>query len=259
MSEKIQFVKSFMTYDEQVVKLSSKNLCIPDIIHCTSLLKKFGYFDLVSGYKKAFKNKDGTYKKNTTIDDIFALYNFDDELRKLFLSYILKIEKHLKVLIAYTFCSAYGENQQSYLLTCNYDYHDKNKNGIQDLIKILTDTIKNSKNYPYITHQKNNYGNVPLWAIMKTLTLGNVSKMYSFLTQPVKIEVTKELHQVNEGMLTQMLNILARVRNVCAHNERLFNYTYGRNTIEDSFIHTYFDIPKKGKMFIKAKMISLLW
>lgn len=33
-----------------------------------------------------------------------------------------------------------------------------------------------------------------------------------------------------------MLDILARIRNVCAHNERLFNYRYKKGAINDTFM-----------------------
>lgn len=49
----------------------------------------------------------------------------------------------------------------------------------------------------------------------------------------------------DEGMLVQMLDLLARVRNVCAHNERLFDYKYQKRTIgevkEDFWYKQYCD------------------
>lgn len=66
---------------------------------------------------------------------------------------------------------------------------------------------------------------------MKALTLGTVSKMYSFLPQKIQYKVSKEFDYISEGMLVQMLDLLARVRNVCAHNERLYDYKYQKSTI----------------------------
>lgn len=60
-----------------------------------------------------------------------------------------------------------------------------------------------------------------------------------------------------------MLDLLSRVRNVCAHNERLYDYTYRKGAIKDSFIHQYLGIPKKnneyktGKSNLFAVLISL--
>lgn len=43
------------------------------------------------------------YKKETKFEEIYALYEFDRQLRSIFLKYILKIENSLRVLIAYYF------------------------------------------------------------------------------------------------------------------------------------------------------------
>ena len=76
--------KPFLTYESLVVKLrDEKKLTIPEgtEAHVIQLLKKCGYFFLVSGYKNLFKASDGTYLPAVTIDDLFALYQFDNTLR----------------------------------------------------------------------------------------------------------------------------------------------------------------------------------
>lgn len=199
-----------MTYEQLIYKLEDeKKLEISDHDYAIKLLKEHSYFALISGYKGPFKQKNGTYKIHVSIQDIYALYLFDDALRALFLQYILKIEKHMKSLISYSFCKAYGEKQQ--------------------------------------------HGNIPLWVMMKALTLGTVSKLYSFLPQSIQHNVSKEFEYVHEGMLVQMLDLLARVRNVCAHNERLFDYKYQKGTIDDTYVHNALAIEKKKGQYIKGK------
>lgn len=246
--------KPFMTYEQQINKLQNeKKLEIQDTAYAMKLLKEHSYFALISGYKKPFKDKNGIYKIHTKIEDIYALYIFDDKLRTVFLKYILKIEKHIKSLISYSFCEAYGEEQIHYLNATKYNYSSKNQADVNDLITRLTKIITEPKNYPYIRHQKEKHGNIPLWVMMKALTLGTVSKMYSFLPQSIQHNVSKEFEYVHEGMLTQMLDLLARVRNVCAHNERLYEYTYKKGTIDDTDIHRQLNIKKKNNQYQKGK------
>lgn len=215
--------KPFLTYEQQVRKLRSKKLKIKDEKYAVCLLKRHSYFDLISGYKDPFKNKDGKYKANVAIEDIYALYCFDDKLRALILRYILKIEKHIKSLISYSFCEEYGEDQSQYMNVTNFNYTDKMQEEINKLVNKIAHLINYPNNYIYIEYQKKEYGNVPLWVIMKAITLGTVSKLYSFLQPRIQSRISKEFTYVNEGMLVQMLNLLARVRNVCAHNERLYD------------------------------------
>lgn len=243
-----------MTYEQQINKLhNDKKLEIQDIDYAVKLLKEHSYFALISGYKKPFKDKNGFYKIHTRMEDIYALYVFDDELRTVFLKYILKIEKHIKSLISYSFCEAYGENQTQYLNATRYDYSVQNQADVNDLITRLTKIIADPKNYPYIRHQKEEHGNIPLWVMMKALTMGTVSKMYSFLPQTIQHNISKEFEYVHEGMLVQMLDLLARVRNVCAHNERLYEYKYRKGTIDDTYIHEQLAIKKKKNQYKKGK------
>lgn len=246
--------KPFMTYEQQISKLrDDKKLEISDKNYAIKLLKEHSYFALVSGYKGPFKGKDGNYKIHTTIEDIYTLYLFDDDLRSLFLKYILKIEKHVKSLISYSFCECNGEDQQHYLNATKYNYTSATQDDINELISRLASITNDPKNYPYMKHQKKEYNNIPLWVMMKALTLGTVSKMYSFLPQNIQCNVSKEFEYVHEGMLVQMLDILARVRNVCAHNERLYDYKYRNGTIDNTDVHANLSIKQRNGHYIKGK------
>lgn len=254
MSEVKHFDKPFLTYQEQVRKLrEEKKLQIDDEERAIYLLKKHSYFALISGYKTPFKQADGTYKANTSIDDIYALYVFDNALRNIVLSKILVVEKHIKSLVSYSFCEEYGNLQQCYLDTTKYNYVSANQEGINKLVSKLTDIANDPKDYPYILHQKNNYQNIPLWVMVKALPMGSISKMYSYLPPKIQSKVSREYPYVNESELARMLDLLSRVRNVCAHNERLYDYTYRKGSIKDCYVHRYLQIPKKGSVYKKGK------
>lgn len=245
--------KPFLTYEQQIQKLIDKGLTIHDCKAATALLKKHSYFALVSGYKKPFKAKNGLYKPHSSLDDIYSLYVFDDTLRTIIFRNILKVEKHIKSLISYSFCETYGDDQQLYLDATKYNYSRTNQADINDLIGRLSKIAVDPKEYFYIKHQQQKHGNIPLWVMMKALTLGTVSKFYSFLPQNIQSRVSIEFDYVTESELVRMLDLLARVRNVCAHNERLFNYRYNKGAINDTFIHQYLGISKTNGQFSKGK------
>lgn len=197
--------------------------------------------------------KNGEYKPHSSFEDIYALFLFDDSLRSLFLKYILKIENHVKSLISYSFCEIYGDNQQEYLNATNYNYIPKNQKEINKLIGKLSDLVSGNTVYPYINHQFLVHGNVPLWVIMKALTLGTVSKMYSFLCSKAQASVSIEFPSVREDSLVRMLDLLSRVRNVCAHNERLFDYRYNTGAIDDTPAHRFLNLKNKGGKYKNGK------
>lgn len=184
--------KPFLTYEQQIKKLIDKGLSINDYNAAVDLLKKHSYFALISGYKSPFKNKQGVYKPHTSLDDIYSLYFFDDTLRTIILRNILKVEKHIKSLISYSFCRVYGEDQQHYLDATKYNYTRTNQSDINDLIGRLSKIASDPKDYSYIRHQLKQHGNIPLWVMMKALTLGTVSKFYSFLPQSIQSNVSIE-------------------------------------------------------------------
>ena len=58
------------------------------------------------------------------------MYIFDDTLRTIILRNILKVEKHIKSLISYSFCEVYGEAQQLYLDKTKYNYSPEHQSDI---------------------------------------------------------------------------------------------------------------------------------
>lgn len=105
--------KTFLTYDEQIEKLEKeKQLVISDPEFAKITLQKLSYFSLISGYKDLFKHKPSrNYLHGVTFEEITTFYYFDEEMRTLFLKYILHVERQLKSMLSYYFCEKYGEQQ----------------------------------------------------------------------------------------------------------------------------------------------------
>lgn len=235
--------KRFLTYEQQVDKLNNKKLDIPNRNEVIDLLKKYSYFTLINGYKAPFKYNNGDYKKNTSIKDIYSLYVFDDELRHIFMKYILIVELHIKSLLSYSFCEKFGENQSEYQNALNYNYTiTDNQRPINELIQILTTQINNAEKFSYVDHQAKQHNNIPLWVLIKTITFGKVSKMYSLQQDCIKSSIAKEFPLVKENELGIMLDVLSRYRNVCAHNERLFDFKYKKSRLKTTSIHKHFNL-----------------
>lgn len=70
------------------------------------ILERENYYNVINGYKelflasKATATTDEVYKTGTTFDEVYALYNFDRELRNIYLKYLLKLENTFKTVIA---------------------------------------------------------------------------------------------------------------------------------------------------------------
>lgn len=104
MSEKV-----FRDTRTQIGILKSRGLTIKHPKFAKQIIRKVNYYNLINGYKDPFLQTSLSYEKyiiGSTIEEIYALYEFDRKLRIITLEYILEIEKAVKSLISHTFPNA---------------------------------------------------------------------------------------------------------------------------------------------------------
>jgi abortive infection bacteriophage resistance protein len=250
----VQIPKPFLSYQQQLDKLADeKNLTVSDRGYAERMLRQYSYFALIGGYKEPFKNlTTKKYKDGTRFEEIVALYEFDENLRELLLKYILKIELKMKSLLSYYFTEKHSEAQIHYLSPQNYNTGPAYIDEVYKLLRILSAISAQHNQHTYIDHQRKQHGNVPLWAVVKALTFGNMSYMYRCFPSSLQVKVCKNFSRVHTGELSRYLKILTKYRNVCAHNERLFTYRT-KDDILDTPLHGRLKIPKKGAQYIYGK------
>lgn len=246
--------KPFLSFEDQLNKLENeKGLVINNRIYAEKKLREIGYFGLIGGYKSPFKNPTTKkYRDGVAFEDIVALYKFDENLRELFLKYILRFERHIRSLLSYYFTEKHGEQQSCYLDPANYVPDHKRRTDVAKLIGTLNNLATKSSDYPYINHQRITYGNVPLWVLVNGLTFGTLSKFYALTTPDLRVKISKNFDGVNEKQLGQYLKVITKFRNVCAHNERLFSYQT-KNDIPDTVLHRKLSVPKRGTQYLYGK------
>ncbi len=245
--------KHFLTFTQQVESLKNeKQIEISDLRYAEEILQRIGYFSLMGGYKQLFRIPfSKKYRPGTTFDEIVALYQFDANLRELFLKYLLQIERHIGNLMAYYFIEAHGISQREYMNPNNYNNIPRNKKTIDGLMKKLHGAI-NSTEHSYVSHHKTQYGNIPLWITTSILTFGSLSKMYNVLPQSLRSKVCRHFPAVNQRQLERYLSVLTKYRNACAHGDRLFTYKTV-DQILDTSLHAKLKIPKKGNQYAYGK------
>lgn len=256
--------KRFLTYDEQISFLSEqKQLIIEDQEYAKRILFQTGYFALVNGYKRIFKNSQtNKFQVGVRFEDVYGMYCFDRNLRSILLKYILICEQTIKSSLSYHFCQIYGEDQKAYLNPINYLQSENHSRIIKKLIQKMSAQLNENSSYYYIRHYVKRYQSVPFWVLVNTLTLGQVSKMYSCQKSRVKIQICKDFGEIRENELERMLSIMTKFRNVCAHNDRLFNFKT-QDALPDLLIHQMLQIPRRlgryccGKEDLFAQVIIL--
>ena len=256
--------KQFLTYDEQIIFLEEKKgLMISDKEYAKKILLKIGYFPLINGYKEVFKQSNNDqFQKGTTFEDIYELYSFDNDLRNIFLKFILMAERNIKSSLSYHFCKEYGDLQSDYLNVNNYDYTGKKKNVINKMVKIMSGQLRYDSDYVYIRHYMTTYQYVPLWVLMNVLTIGQLSKIYASQKGRIQIKVCQDFGPLKVNEMGKMLAVMTKFRNVCAHNDRLFDFRT-KDALLDRNIYERLLIPKEkgrykyGKNDLYAQVIIL--
>lgn len=246
--------KRFLTYEQQIEKLQNeKKLTIVNKSFAMDTLKHISYYALIGGYKNLFKHKpSGKYLYGVTFEEIVAFYYFDEELRTLFLKYILHVERRLKSLISYHFCEKFGENQAEYLKIDNFNSAKKNRKAVVRLIASLDKVASLPTHYNYIAHYVNSYHNVPLWVVMNAVTFGQLSAFYQYMPNGLQVKVSKHFPNCTEKQLHQFITVVAKCRNVCAHGERLYDF-HTSDTIPDTLLHKKMKIPMKKGSYLLGK------
>lgn len=196
------------------------------------ILEHENYYNVVNGYKelflaaKATPTTDEVYKAGTTFDEVYALYNFDRELRNIYLKYLLKIENTLKTVIAHEFSAKYGHD--NYLKIENFD--NSSEKNISSAVKLIGDIQQEiarqmSKHHQVVTHYMTEHGYIPLWVLVNVLTFGKIENFYKNMKPADKTTVAKQFN-LHPEELAKFMHMLALARNKCAHDERFFDIRF---------------------------------
>ena len=239
--------KLFKTYNEQMEILRSRGLKVDE--GAIRTLETENYYNVINGYKDLFleiSSPEEKFKDGADFDEIYGLYEFDRELRFIFLKQLLKLETNIKSVIAYKFSEKYGHD--NYLKLGNFDTN-KNNSELQSIMGVISTLQRaisdQSGKHNAITHYITKYGYVPFWVLVSVLTFGNISKFYGILKLQDRQSVAKEFG-LQENVLRGYLKAMSIFRNICAHDERLYSTKLNGIEIKAGPIHTELQICKNA-------------
>lgn len=243
--------KKFKTLDEQIEIFRSKNMIIHNEEYAKNILLRENYFFL-NGYRHLFLNKDKTYKEGTTIEELYSLFLFDRTFRNICFKNLLIIENNFKSISSYQLSKKYGYKERDYLRSKNFTRNPNKQRQINDLLKKMKRQIRiNSNQHTATQHYADNYGFIPLWILVKVLSFGIVSEMYSILKEDDQKAISA-VYDLDSDVFENYLPILANYRNLCAHEDILYeNRT--QKQINDTVYHQLLKIPKVEGEYVYGK------
>lgn len=234
--------KIFKTLDEQIEILQNKGLIINDIDNAKQILFRENYF-FVSGYRHLFmrSSKENIFIKGTTFDELYATFVFDRRIRNIMFKYILIIENNMKSIISYQLSKKYGIKERDYLNPKNFIQDGIKSRQVNDVIAKMKRQIRvNGKQHTATLHYLSNYGYIPMWILVKVLSFGIISELYNILKAEDAYNIA-EYYNLQPDSLSIYLAILSNYRNVCAHEDILYDHRTQRS-IPDTKYHYLLDI-----------------
>ena len=236
--------KRFKTLDEQIELLRGKGLAVNDIEYTKQILFKENYFFLM-GYRYLFM-KDSREKKfnnGTTFDELYAAFLFDRHIRNIMFKNILIVENNIKSIMSYQLSKKYGFKEKDYLNPENFTKDPLREKQVYDVISKMKRQIRvNGKQHSATQHYMYNYGYIPMWVLVKVLSFGLISELYSILKTDDKNAISGT-YAVDAEEMSIYLNLLSNFRNICAHEDILYDHRTQRS-ISDTDFHYKLDIEK---------------
>lgn len=213
-----------MTVEEQIENLKKLHLIIQDEEDAKRKLNRVSYYRLIKAYSYSFKNrKSGIYKRGTTFDDIYQLYEFDNKLRYLLIPQFERIEITLRCRITNYFSVKYGS--LGYLDSINFE------GDYSDLRSRIDKSISNAeKSSPSIKHFKEEYRDnlVPLYAAIEVFSFGTLAIFYKTMKLEDRKAIANMYYKGNSYYLASWFESVVHLRNVCSHFGRIYQKVFVR-------------------------------
>jgi abortive infection bacteriophage resistance protein len=221
----VPFSKPATSIPEQIALLQKRGLTINDEKIAEHYLLHVGYYRL-AGYWQIFQNDrmNHTFIRNTTIEQLIELYNFDRELRLLLLDAIEHIEVSFRSVMSDEMCCKYGA---AWYADKQYVFDEKAfKNIIAEVDKEL-----DRSNEDFIKHHNTKYGKEnypPAWKTLQILSLGTLSRLYGNIHNniPERRIIAKKYGLPTEAWLHSWMQVISVLRNYCAHHSRVCYRTF---------------------------------
>ncbi len=226
-----RYPKQILTIAQQLQSYIDAGMEITSTDEVEEALKTIGYYRLRGYSFQLYDNANKKYVSETKFENIVKLYHFDQELSGMIFSMISKIEVALRVRLVDALL-VYGD---ALILQDSSVFKDK-KMYWQNVSTIASEIARSNDvfiKHNFVKHE----GEVPLWAAVEVLSFGTLSKViknlktgagsaYTALANNYKYKSLKG-NQVKPSlkMLTSWIQAVAILRNMCAHNSRIYNRT----------------------------------
>lgn len=223
------YPKQILTIQQQMQAYATAGMTIASQDEALEALKNVGYYRLRGYSYHLYNNATKQYAQGTTFSQIMSLYHFDTKLSHLIFGMLSSIEVSLRARFSQALLS-YGDA----LVMNDPTVFDDKKLFWQNLGTVSSEVARS--NDVFIKHNFDNHdGLIPLWAAVEVLSFGTLSKLiknlktgngsaFDLLADEYKYKSSNgNVVKPSKKMLTSWIQAVSVLRNMCAHNSRIYN------------------------------------
>ena len=225
--------KPFRTIDEQIDILRSRGMVIDNIEAAQKALETISYYRL-SGYSYPFRQYDkesrtrsDQFSPKTNLEQVLALYRFDERLRTTTFQELSRIEVGLRALIGYALGTEHPYLHLASLRLGPSGFDKENNHETDEYRRWISSYNRNLRRSQedLIQHYKSEYsGKLPIWVAVHILEWGQLAMLFKMAPIHCQDSIANSL-QLSRPQVNSWLENLRILRNICAHQGRLFNRT----------------------------------
>lgn len=254
---KIPYPKNLISFADQITLLKQRRLCFGDESKALHLLQNISYYRLSGYWYPLLANKQNhIFKSGSTFETAYNIYKFDNELRKLIIAELEKIEIAVRTQITYILSSQYN----GYWFTDASLFNNPVRHA--HMVAKIDEEYQRSDE-EFVTAFKTKYSDhfPPSWITMEITSFGTLSILYNNL-KPGRVKRNIATYfGLPDTVFASWLHSIVYIRNICAHHCRLWNRTLSIRPLMPRSPHKPFiSLPAGGtqQVYFILSMITYL-
>lgn len=289
--------KKFLTVAEQIDLLKSRNFSFSNekIYLFKWYLKSYGYHNFVNGYNdllfvdeqrtlNKYKGECSCENKCTHDKNLIGIFNFDRTISKYILIKILDFERILSNAISTVICESlkkdklndFGQffiidnDEQKKVFSNFFEKNNQLKIEIENkefekfLNSLKNNFLKNNKSKKI--YKYNDFNSIPIWTLSIFWNFGTLRKVLFYLNNFLSNKIIWILNAKNNNKLFKnkkelmdLLKCLNVIRNICCHNNVIYNYSYKwLGSVKEFMINNGLEKVREIKIFDVVKILDLI-
>ncbi|MFF1539622.1 Abi family protein [Microbacterium sp. NPDC058269] len=239
----VEYTKPWMSIRQQVAQLQGRGLIVDDEAAAEQLLEEVGYYRL-TGYLYPSRQSErltddrgraltrvlSAYRPNTHLEHAAALIAFDRALRLHVLEAVERIEVSLRTQVGYILgqTSAFAHlDERVFTPAFTASSVDPGTGALTsrhaEWMRRVDERRASSKE-AFVEHFRRKYDDqMPIWALTEILELGHLARLYRGLQNDLATRIAHHYAVPSKTILASWIASTNYVRNVAAHQARLFN------------------------------------